>query len=779
MTTRRYITRTIATAFAFALLLGVTAYAQVNSDLTLIVADNGGANRDTLRWGVKVAATNGIDAALGEEEQPPAPPDGVFDARWVNVGTSSNFGQGVKKNYHANNAGLRDTFRLKVQPGAAGYPMTLTWPSLTSYFGTASLRFVDGDGNAFTQDMKTATSFSFSNPSSNSSTITITTFQPAAPSAGIGASPSPLNFGIVNFPSPGTKTDSVTISNTGATNIRVDSLRATDTHFVVATPPTFPQTIAPGGSIKVGVVFTTPAAGSFTGTLRVYHDQAGSPLNVTLSANASSGEGIYLKTITRNLFDNRVGVYSDYIGMKYSGGTAVQGIQFKVQVPNTLLKVKSIEVGPSLSNPLDWTFDYELTNAVSGSEALVILYGRDTTVNLPAGTYDSLFRVRYDVKDIKICDGALGGDSVVARMYLSDPQSVLATNLGESAGLGLDANRDSTVYTIYNSSSRGDVNCDDRVDVLDVLEMIDVILGRKTFAPWQFNRADLAPWSPSWTPSGVQVFSDANNYGDAKLNVQDVVVIANAILNETWPDGIQLFKAQDGNDGLGGAIGSPAPGASIYDVKFLYTIARNGIDVRMQNVVPVKGIQMKLKAADAPSDLDVKLNELVAKNFTVQKKIVDGEVRILIYSLAGDMVPVGDENLMQMPYSVTSPNQISVIEPITVGGADNQSLKVEYEILNVAGVNLNEAAAAFELSNMPNPFKGNTTINYTLAAQANVTLVVTDVKGAEVARLFQDARQEQGAHAATFNAAKLANGTYFYTLTVDGTSVTKRMVIAR
>ena len=117
MNTKNMLVRFLAMASA-AVVLGGTALAQVNSDITLVVHDNG-SGADTLRWGVNATATNGKDAALGEEEQPPAPPDGVFDARWINVGTSNNFGQGVKKNYHANNASLRDTFRLKVQPEKA------------------------------------------------------------------------------------------------------------------------------------------------------------------------------------------------------------------------------------------------------------------------------------------------------------------------------------------------------------------------------------------------------------------------------------------------------------------------------------------------------------------------------------------------------------------------------------------------------------------------------------------------------------------------------------
>jgi hypothetical protein len=38
---------------------------------------------DTLHFGLHPNATNGIDNALGEDELPPLPPSGIFDARFT------------------------------------------------------------------------------------------------------------------------------------------------------------------------------------------------------------------------------------------------------------------------------------------------------------------------------------------------------------------------------------------------------------------------------------------------------------------------------------------------------------------------------------------------------------------------------------------------------------------------------------------------------------------------------------------------------------------------
>src|SRR5690606_14301402 len=77
----------------------------------------------------------------------------------------------------------------------------------------------------------------------------------------------------------------------------------------------------------------------------------------------------------------------------------------------------------------------------------------------------------------------------------------------------------------------------------------------------------------------------------------------------------------------------------------------------------------------------------------------------------------------------------------------------------------------------PNPFARQTTISYEVAAASDVRLAVYDVLGREVAVLV-DARQEAGAHRATFDASGLAAGTYVYRLVVGSDVQTGRLTLA-
>ncbi len=762
---------------------GRAALAQATSDIPLVITNNGSGvtlGRDTLRFGVNPTATNGKDAALGEDEQPPAPPSAVFDIRWINVGTSNNFGEGVKKNYRASTSPTQsDTFRIKLQAGDGGFPVTVSWAALTSYFGTATLRYFDNNlGANVNVNMLTSTSTSITDD--QVSTLTIYTTNPSAPAGGVTVTPSPLNFGIVGYPLPGTATDSITITNTGATTARIDSVRSSNASFQIPSPPTYPFNLTAGQSRKVGVIFTAAGVGVQTSTIRVYHNQTGSPSTITASATVSSGEGLFLLNNLNTVYDNRAGVYKQVVGLKYSGAVGAQGLQFKLTSASPVLKITRVELGSSLPGGAgNWNFDYEIRNAASGSEALVILYGRDTTVNFNSNTFDSVFCVSFDVKNIAICNAGLGGDTVRTYMYLNSIQSSLANGIGSSAGIGADPDRDSSQYNVQNSSARGDVNCDDRVDILDVLDIIDVILGRATFAPWQKNRADLAPWNNGWG-TGL-VFSDANNYGDNVVNVQDVTLITNAILNEKWPDNTQLFRAdrRDDGDGVDATPTTSASPGSVYDVKLTYTVRSSGINIVMNNIVPVKGIQMKLKAA-APSDLRAQLLSSLGDKFTVQEKIVDGEIRLLIYSLSGEAISPSTIGLLDLPFSISDLSSVVVIEPIIIGGANNQGLVVEYEVIqSTSGVDHQGVARSFNFTTSPNPIDRDGVISYTLANNSSVTLTVADVTGKVVARLANGERQSAGPHTVSFDASGLSNGTYYCTISADGVSTSRTMVVVR
>ncbi|HQQ85407.1 MAG TPA: SMP-30/gluconolactonase/LRE family protein [Candidatus Marinimicrobia bacterium] len=86
---------------------------------------------------------------------------------------------------------------------------------------------------------------------------------------------------------------------------------------------------------------------------------------------------------------------------------------------------------------------------------------------------------------------------------------------------------------------------------------------------------------------------------------------------------------------------------------------------------------------------------------------------------------------------------------------------------------------SFGLSqNYPNPFNPTTKITYSIPVTSNVMITVYDVSGKEVVTI-EDCQKKAGTYTLLFNAEKLASGVYYYNLTANEFSSTKKFVILK
>ncbi|MBZ0203453.1 MAG: T9SS type A sorting domain-containing protein [Ignavibacteria bacterium] len=95
------------------------------------------------------------------------------------------------------------------------------------------------------------------------------------------------------------------------------------------------------------------------------------------------------------------------------------------------------------------------------------------------------------------------------------------------------------------------------------------------------------------------------------------------------------------------------------------------------------------------------------------------------------------------------------------------------------GVQNNSFPIGFSLSqNYPNPFNPVTSIFYELSEYSDVSIGIYGVDGKFIKELFND-HKTPGRYKVEFNAADLASGIYFYKLTVNGNSDTKKMMLIK
>jgi hypothetical protein len=124
--------RKLFSIFSLVLLYVGITFGQAAVEIPFTVQDSNGNTR-TLIFGLDLTATSGIDVALGENEQPPFPPGGAFEARFVSVTGQSQLGEGTLKdirNAPAFPFNGTYTHRIKFQAGDPNWDLqtiTVSW----------------------------------------------------------------------------------------------------------------------------------------------------------------------------------------------------------------------------------------------------------------------------------------------------------------------------------------------------------------------------------------------------------------------------------------------------------------------------------------------------------------------------------------------------------------------------------------------------------------------------------------------------------------------------
>jgi len=105
------------------------------------------------------------------------------------------------------------------------------------------------------------------------------------------------------------------------------------------------------------------------------------------------------------------------------------------------------------------------------------------------------------------------------------------------------------------------------------------------------------------------------------------------------------------------------------------------------------------------------------------------------------------------------------------------------EVLAGAGAGVSVEADTELSQNYPNPFNPRTSIPFTLARAGRVLLRVFDARGAHVATLF-DGSLREGRHSLEWmgrndQGQPVASGMYFYTLTTNGQTLSRKMLVLK
>ena len=131
----------------------------------------------------------------------------------------------------------------------------------------------------------------------------------------------------------------------------------------------------------------------------------------------------------------------------------------------------------------------------------------------------------------------------------------------------------------------------------------------------------------------------------------------------------------------------------------------------------------------------------------------------IVATPTGDTLYVSDFQSMSLRM-ITGVNGLTSVE-------DNNSLPDEFSLEQ----------------NFPNPFNPTTTIKYKIQSKVNseklnVKLIVYDALGSKVTELVNE-QKSPGYYTKSFDASNLSSGIYYYQLTVDNISISRKMLLLK
>jgi hypothetical protein len=845
------------------------AFGQATIEIPFTVTDGNGVSQELI-FGLDPTATPGIDPTLGEVEQPPLPPAGVFDARFVS-NLQSTLGEGTLVDIR--NAATFPfsgsyTHQIKYQTSDIPNPttiITISWnlpPEIVSgsvirdllggilinepFVGTGSVTVANaavinqleivvnysniapaggltitpasfdfglvavGGGSSTLQATLTNTStnpldvtginisdpqFSQSGPAipftigPGLSTVVNITFAPTvlglttasiefintAPGSpavlnvqGTGAeagptfvvNPTSLNFGNVGVGTSSTL--NVTVSNNGLTNPLVISSASTSPPQYTITPTS--ATISPAGNQVFQVTFTPTVAGTVPGTLTFVHNAPGSPSSVSLTGNGIATFGLIFKNDTTTRLEDFSYIDTlQLIDVNFGplGADKIQALQFRLLVnkslgDETILTFQSLAKGSNVSDP-NWILNYNVVrgpiqgNGASQDEIYVLLYNLQADSGLAAGDYLDLLRVTYRVADLPALL-----DLVPSTFQITNAEA--STTLGNP--INITPSRDKFVVLAKNRvSDRGDVNGDGCLDILDLILVVDHIIGVDSLDAAEFARADIAPWT-----TGA-----AEPIPDSVVNVQDLSLIQNIILTGFFPDGTPV----------GPCNFAILPKITDADAKVTFYISNEGITAYLESNIAIRGAQIEFNNLSSdPSGMVI--NTDLGQGFYLK---VEELLRTLMYDRLGEkFVESGtDKFIADMPFYIAEPEDLTLENLILVDIDKNKIGKLQVEIIygNAPSIPLDYVL----FQNFPNPFNPNTTVKFQVPTTSDVTVKIFDMLGQEVRTLFAGEVQ-RGTYSVNWDGlnnfgVQMSSGTYIYRMIAGEFVQSKKMILIK
>ena len=258
------------------------------------------------------------------------------------------------------------------------------------------------------------------------------------------------------------------------------------------------------------------------------------------------------------------------------------------------------------------------------------------------------------------------------------------------------------------TTTSGDVNEDEMLNIQDLITMVNHILGSSPLMDCALEAADMN--------------------ADGTVNIQDLISLVNAI--------------------LGSARSAELNGTA----KIEYLTSDEDMIIQIKSDIDIAGLQISL-INDSQLDIEIKDNSHINQ----ESNFVGGMNRYLAYSIFNQPF---DSRMTEILVHSGASLEMDDFQ-LTVADINGDPLNLSHSQM---GKTYQTGPHRFELAELyPNPFNPSTQISFSLPMDDFVKLTAYDVRGNVVDAIFEGA-QGVGQHSYTWNAANLPSGVYYIRL---------------
>ncbi len=217
-------------------------------------------------------------------------------------------------------------------------------------------------------------------------------------------------------------------------------------------------------------------------------------------------------------------------------------------------------------------------------------------------------------------------------------------------------------------------------------------------------------------------------------------------------------------------------------------IKKSSINLTVESNSDIYGVQFDLKYN--PLELRLTESDINSKvpGVNIYSRVKEeGTARVLMFGMSGEKIlDVNANNIadildinFQPADMFTGESQVELID-VTLAGKGGEEVSVSTSTFSVS---FNTPQRTSLSKNYPNPFNPSTTIKYELSKAGMVSLVIYDLKGAEVKTLVQE-HQEASYHNVLWNGfnnsgQSVASGRYLLKMSAPGYTETITMTLLK